>query len=68
MKYEKAQNILPYNIIELIQKYTDGGYIYIPRKNENKNHGEKILRLKDILVQEIKKFLISIHLECPLKF
>ena len=36
MKYEKAQNILPYNIIELIQKYTDGGYIYIPRKNENK--------------------------------
>lgn len=36
MKYEKAQNILPNGIIELIQKYTDGGYIYIPRKNENK--------------------------------
>ena len=36
MKYEKAQNILPHGIIELIQKYTDGGYIYIPRKNENK--------------------------------
>lgn len=36
MKYEKAQNILPYGIIQLIQKYTDGGYIYIPRKNENK--------------------------------
>ena len=36
MKYEKAQNILPYSIIELIQKYIDGGYVYIPRKNENK--------------------------------
>lgn len=36
MKYEKAQNILPYGIIELIQNYMDGGYIYIPRKNENK--------------------------------
>lgn len=36
MKYEKAQNILPHGIIQLIQKYTDGGYIYIPRKSENK--------------------------------
>lgn len=36
MKYEKAQNILPDSIIKIIQKYTDGGYIYIPRKNENK--------------------------------
>jgi Mor family transcriptional regulator len=36
MKYEKAENILPNNIIELIQNYIDGGYIYIPRKNENK--------------------------------
>lgn len=36
MKYEKAENILPDNIIEMIQNYIDGGYIYIPRKNENK--------------------------------
>ncbi|GKU24213.1 CD3324 family protein [Clostridium folliculivorans] len=36
MKYEKAQNILPNSIIEQIQKYIDGGYIYIPRKDENK--------------------------------
>lgn len=32
MKYERAQNILPQNIIELIQQYIDGGYLYIPRK------------------------------------
>lgn len=36
MKYEKAQNILPEDIIELIQKYIDGGYLYIPRKSDNK--------------------------------
>lgn len=36
MKYEKAQNILPKDIIELIQEYMDGGYLYIPRKLENK--------------------------------
>lgn len=36
MKYEKAQNILPLGMIEIIQNYIDGGYIYIPKKNENK--------------------------------
>ena len=36
MKYEKAQNILPQYIVNLIQEYIDGGYLYIPRKNENK--------------------------------
>lgn len=47
MKYEKAQNILPQDIIELIQQYVDGGYLYIPRKSESKkswgeNSGIKI--------------------------
>lgn len=36
MKYEKAQNILPEDVIELIQEYMDGGYLYIPRKSSNK--------------------------------
>jgi Mor family transcriptional regulator len=36
MKYEKAQNILPQDIIELIQQYVDGGYLYIPRKCDTK--------------------------------
>lgn len=53
MKYDKAQNILPKSVIEIIQKYTDGAYIYIPRKNENKkNWGEntetkKYLKIRD---------------------
>ena len=39
MKYEKAQNILPDSIIEMIQNYINGGYIYIPKKNK-KSWGE----------------------------
>lgn len=36
MKYEKAQEILPQHVIELIQQYVDGGYLYIPRKSDSK--------------------------------
>lgn len=33
MKYIKAQNVLPEEVLELIQKYIDGEFIYIPRKD-----------------------------------
>lgn len=36
MRYEKAQNVLPEYVVELIQQYIDGGYLYIPRKCENR--------------------------------
>lgn len=36
MRYEKAQNILPKDIVELLQQYIDGGYLYIPRKEDSK--------------------------------
>ena len=36
MKYIKAQEVLPEEIIKMIQEYMDGGYLYIPRKAENK--------------------------------
>lgn len=35
MKYVKAQNVLPEDIVKVIQEYIDGGYIYVPRKTEN---------------------------------
>ncbi|MBU5590170.1 hypothetical protein KQI89_00170 [Clostridium sp. MSJ-4] len=42
MAYIKAQNVLPEEIIKLIQEYVDGEYLYIPRKNGNeKSWGEK---------------------------
>lgn len=36
MGYIRAEEILPIEIIELIQQYVDGANIYIPRKLENK--------------------------------
>lgn len=36
MRYQKANEILPEELVELIQNYIDGEYVYIPRKQENK--------------------------------
>ncbi len=42
MKHIKAKNVLPQEVIKIIQEYIDGDYIYIPRKNINqKSWGEK---------------------------
>ncbi len=36
MSYKRAEEILPMEIIELIQQYVDGVNLYIPRKEENR--------------------------------
>ena len=42
MKHIKAKNVLPQEVINIIQEYIDGEYIYIPRKDINqKSWGEK---------------------------
>lgn len=41
MKYSNAQNVLPTEIVKIIQQYVNGEYLYIPRKEENqKKWGE----------------------------
>lgn len=41
MRYLKAKNILPDDLIKIIQEYVDGEFLYIPRKNgEQKAWGE----------------------------
>ena len=36
MGYRNAGEILPVEVIELIQQYVDGENIYIPRRSENR--------------------------------
>ena len=49
MKYKKAQEILPDNIIKIIQEYVDGEYLYIPRiKEKKKSWGENTEFLKEL--------------------
>ena len=53
MRYRKATDLFPEEIIALIQQYVDGEYIYIPRKPEKKkawgekNHAREELRIRD---------------------
>lgn len=56
MKYIKAQDVLPEDILKMIQEYVDGEYLYVPRKNGNqKSWGEKsgIKRTLQVRNQEI---------------
>lgn len=42
MSYIKADEVLPQNIIEIIQRYIDGENIYIPKKSDKRiGWGEK---------------------------
>lgn len=36
MRYARAQDILPAELLTKIQEYVDGSYLYIPRKDENR--------------------------------
>ncbi len=55
MKYEKAQNILPKDVIKLIQKYIDGSYLYIPRKHDNRKAWGENSGVKDSLKERNKE-------------
>lgn len=36
MKYFKADSVLPIALVEELQNYIQGGYIYVPLKKDNK--------------------------------
>lgn len=42
MKYVKAKDVLPEEVVKILQEYVDEKYLYVPRKNENhKSWGEE---------------------------
>lgn len=57
MGYRKAEEILPLEIIELIQKYVDGENIYIPRKeNQKREWGNQTLIRQELEKRNIQIF------------
>lgn len=50
MSYRSAEEILPVEILELIQQYVDGENIYIPRKSENRKAWGEGTQLKAELI------------------
>ena len=51
MGYKKAEEILPTEVIELIQQYVDGENIYIPRRSDRRQEWGKATGIK----QELKE-------------
>ena len=49
MSYRNAQNILPEELIELIQQYVDGVYLYIPRKEAGRKKWGENTNIKNEL-------------------
>lgn len=63
MGYRKAEQILPVEIIELIQNYVDGECIYIPRKeNSRREWGEKTQIRKEL--QERNQMIYADYQQC----
>ena len=55
MRYLKAQNVLPEDVISIIQQFVDGEFVYIPRKSgEQRSWGEKS-GTKDSLKERYKQ-------------
>lgn len=49
MSYIKAEHILPTELLQAIQQYVDGEYIYIPRvSDKKKSWGEKTSFRKEL--------------------
>lgn len=51
MCYRRAEDILPMELIEMIQQYVDGESIYIPRKAQTRREWGSSTRIREELVQ-----------------
>ncbi len=51
MSYRKAEQVLPKEVIDLIQKYVDGECIYIPRKLDGRKDWGSNTGIREELVQ-----------------
>jgi len=49
MKYSNAYNVLPDDIVRIIQQYVNGEYLYIPRKEEEQKKWGEQSGSRDIL-------------------
>lgn len=49
MGYRKAEEILPMELIELIQQYVDGENIYIPRKTDSRREWGRSTKIRQEL-------------------
>lgn len=67
MSYIKATHILPQELLEKIQEYIDGEYIYIPRISDNKKEWGATTstrqELRDRNIHIFSDYLAGSHME-----
>ena len=57
MGYMRAEDILPKEVLELVQQYADGQTIYIPRKSEcHKSWGAGTETKKELMIRNKRMF------------
>ena len=61
MSYRKAEEILPMEIIELIQRYVDGENIYIPRKNQQRREWGNSTKMRQELKDRNRSIFYDYH-------
>ena len=64
MGYKRAEEILPKEIIELIQQYVDGENIYIPRKSDNRQEWGKTTRIRQELEERNNSIFVDYKSGC----
>lgn len=55
MRYKKAQDILPQELVSKLQEFIEGGYLYIPKRDENKKSWGQNTGIKRSLQDRNKK-------------
>ena len=51
MRYQKAEDVLPAELLEKIQEYADGVYLYIPRRADHRQSWGNSTRYREELRQ-----------------
>ena len=54
MGYRRAEEILPMEVIEIIQRYVDGESIYIPKKAENRQAWGSGTRIREAMMVPVR--------------
>lgn len=66
MRYVKAQDILPAQLLDQLQQYVDGAYLYVPRKQENRlAWGERTQSKRETAERNRDIYRRSLAGECP---
>lgn len=55
MKYIKADSVLPIALVEELQSYIQGGYIYVPSRKDSKKKWGELSGCRDEIEQRNRK-------------